>query len=93
MDAADETWVAITDFVWGGGEAEAAAALLRSESIPCYLKNDDVLRHLEWPLRDTTYGNLTLMVPASFAHQAREILNSRVSEAELEAQAEKSESE
>jgi len=92
MDAADETWVAVADFGFGGGEAEAAEALLRSESIPCYLRNANVQR-LHWHLRDSKGGGAALMVPASFADQAREILNSRVSDADLERQAERAKGE
>ena len=90
-DLNTEEWVSIADYAWGNAaEAPLAEALLRSEAIPCYMKNENVMR-IEPPLSDAWGGGLNLMVPASFADQAREILNSRISEAELEAQAEKSE--
>jgi len=56
------------------------------------MKNENVIR-IEAPLYDGFGGGLNLMVPASYVARAREILDSRVSEPELAAQAEKSEEE
>ena len=68
-------------------EALQAEGLLRSESIPCFLKNENILRidPLVWMNRP---GGLCLMVAESDAERAREILDARVSDEDLSAQAE-----
>jgi hypothetical protein len=67
-------------------EARQAEGLLRSCSIPCYLKNETILRidPLVWM---NGQGGLCLMVAESDAERAREILGSRISDEELAAQA------
>ena len=68
-------------------EALQAEGLLRSESIPCFLKNENILRidPLVWMNR---LGGLCLMVAESDVDRAREILNARVSDEDFSAQAE-----
>jgi hypothetical protein len=70
-------------------EARQAEGLLRSVSIPCYLKNENVLR-IDPPAWMSGPGGLCLMVAPSDAERAREILSTRVSDEELAAQAEAS---
>lgn len=62
-------------------EADLARTLLQSADIPTYLEN-------ELSMGMTGAGGLRLMVPASFAKQAEEILATQVSEEDLIAQAE-----
>lgn len=77
--------VTVATFLWAG-EAKLAEGLLRSESVPCFLRDENMLRmHWDWT---NALGGLRLVVPAAFAEQAKEILDSRVSRQELEAQAE-----
>ena len=73
------------NFLWAG-QAQLAEGLLRSESIPCFLQNENTLR-MDW-LWTNGAGGLRLMVPSSAAERAREILAAPVSEAELEKEAE-----
>jgi hypothetical protein len=61
-------------------DAKLGRALLRSAEIPAYLENELTSA---W----TGAGGLRLMVPTSFLEQAKEILNTRISEEELIAQA------
>ena len=68
-------------------EARQAEGLLRSVSIPCYLKNENVLR-IDPPVWMDGPGGLCLMVAPSDAERAREILNTRISDEDLAAQAE-----
>jgi hypothetical protein len=65
-------------------DANLGRALLRSADIPAYLENELTSA---W----TGAGGLRLMVPTSFLEQAREILEARVSDEELIAQAEAAE--
>jgi hypothetical protein len=62
-------------------EADLARTLLQSADIPTYLEN-------ELSMGMTGAGGLRLMVPASFAKQAEEILETPVSDEDLAAQAE-----
>lgn len=62
-------------------EATLGRALLRSADIPAYLDNELTSA---W----TGVGGLRLMVPSSFFEQAKEILETRISDDELLAQAE-----
>lgn len=65
-------------------EANLGRALLRSAEIPAYLENELTAN---W----TGANGLRLMVPASFLEQAEEILEARISDEELLAQAEAAE--
>ncbi|HEY1340167.1 MAG TPA: DUF2007 domain-containing protein [Bryobacteraceae bacterium] len=67
-------------------EAKIARAELEAEGIPCYLGNERTL-DVDWFLVNVL-GGYRLLVPAAFLEQARAILDSRVSDAELTAQAE-----
>ena len=62
-------------------EADLARSLLQSADIPAYLDNESSMGM-------TGAGGLRLMVPASFARQAEEILETQVSDEDLAAQAE-----
>jgi hypothetical protein len=62
-------------------EADVARTLLQSADIPTYLENESSMGM-------TGAGGLRLMVPASFAKQAEEILETQISEEDLAAQAE-----
>jgi hypothetical protein len=64
-------------------EADLAKELLGSAAIPCYLENEFAGRTLRG-----ADGFLRLFVPATLLENAREILNSPVSDEELTAQAE-----
>jgi hypothetical protein len=66
-------------------DAKFARAELEGEDIPCFLDNERTL-DIDWFLANVL-GGYRLFVPASFAEQARAILDSRVSDADLEAQA------
>jgi hypothetical protein len=79
--------VELATFTWAD-EARLAEALLRSESIPCRFQDENTVG-----LWGNALGGLRLMVPADFAERAREILAAKVSEQELEAQAESAETE
>jgi hypothetical protein len=81
----DQDLVEVGNFLWAG-QAQLAEGLLRSESIPCFLQNENTLR-MDW-LWTNGAGGLRLMVPSSAAERAREILAAPVSEAELEKEAE-----
>jgi hypothetical protein len=62
-------------------EAQLGRDLLRAADIPAYLENELTAT---W----TGAGGLRLMVPASFLEQSEEILEARISDEELIAQAE-----
>lgn len=67
-------------------DAKLAQALLESSGIPAYLRNENVNRlNIAYQI---TEGGLHLFVPANAEQEAREILQSHVSQKELEAQAE-----
>jgi hypothetical protein len=66
-------------------EANLGRALLRSADIPAFLENELTSY---W----TGAGGLRLMVPPSFLEQAKEILESQISDEELLAQAEAADS-
>ena len=76
--------VQVASFVYPH-DAKFARAQLEGEDIPCFLDNERTL-DIDWFLA-TMMGGYRLLVPASFADRAREILESRVSDADLEAQA------
>jgi Putative prokaryotic signal transducing protein len=67
-------------------EAKIARAQLEAENIPCFLNNERTL-DIDWFLA-SIMGGYRLMVPAKFVERAREILESRISDEELAAQAE-----
>ncbi len=62
-------------------EADLGRTLLQSAEIPAFLDN-------ELSSGMTGAGGLRLMVPASFAKQAEEILETQISDEDLQAQAE-----
>jgi hypothetical protein len=62
-------------------EADLARTLLQSADIPTFLENESSMGM-------TGAGGLRLMVPAAFAKQAEEILETQISEEDLAAQAE-----
>jgi hypothetical protein len=64
-------------------EADLARALLESAAIPCYFENEFAGKTLR-----VSGGGFRLFVPATLLENAREILNSPVSEEELIALAE-----
>ena len=66
-------------------DAKFARAQLEGEEIPCFLDNERTL-DIDWFLA-TMMGGYRLLVPSSYVERARAILESRVSDAELEAQA------
>ena len=66
--------------------AKFARAELEGEGIPCYLENEHTL-DIDWFLSNLL-GGYRLLVPASDLERARAILDTRVSDEELEAQAE-----
>lgn len=67
-------------------EARMARALLESASIPVFLENEHILSLNQW--LTNAIGGLHLMVPAACAEDARQVLDSKVSDQELDAQAE-----
>ena len=79
-DADHEALVVVDTFV-SAEEAALGRALLRSADIPAYLENE--LTSM-W----TGIGGLRLMVPTSVLEAAKEILETRISDDELAAQAE-----
>ena len=79
-DAGHEELVVVETFV-SPEEAALGRALLRSAEIPAYLENELTSA---W----TGIGGLRLMVPKSVFEQAKEILETRISDDELAAQAE-----
>jgi hypothetical protein len=65
-------------------DATLARALLESAGIPAFIRSENISRlNIVYAMHE---GGLNLFVPASAEHEAREILNSRVSEKDLEAQ-------
>jgi hypothetical protein len=79
-DADHEELVVVDTFV-SHEEAALGRALLRSAEIPAYLENELTST---W----TGIGGLRLMVPRSVFEQSKEILETRISDDELAAQAE-----
>jgi uncharacterized protein YbjT (DUF2867 family) len=67
-------------------DARLARELLKSAEIPCYLQNDDPLAG-NW-IGGAGQGAFRLSVPAEWLEQAREILETEISDEELAAQAE-----
>jgi hypothetical protein len=68
-------------------EADLARALLESAGIPCFLANE----HTAYKFNiSNDFSGLPLLVPARLLDQAREILEAKVSDEELTAQAEAS---
>jgi hypothetical protein len=80
----DQEALVVVDTFASAQEAALGRALLRSEDIPAYLENELTSR---W----TGIGGLRLMVPRSVFEQAKEILETRISDDELAAQAEAAE--
>ena len=79
----DEELVPIAIFLYPD-EAKLARALLQSSAIFCSLENEHTLSAMwTWSF---ALGEFRLMVPASFAEQAQEILNSTLTEQELGAE-------
>jgi hypothetical protein len=79
-DADHEELVVVNTYV-SPEEAALGRALLRSADIPAYLENELTST---W----TGIGGLSLMVPRSVLEDAKEILETRISDDELAAQAE-----
>jgi hypothetical protein len=77
--------VSVATFVFPG-DAKLARALLESAGIPSFLENEHTLA-ANWMLTNVI-GGLHLLVPSAVADEAREILHSRVSDQDLDAQAE-----
>jgi hypothetical protein len=67
--------------------AKVAEGLLRSEEIPCYVRNENGFP--TGPFWAEYSGLLRLMVPGSYAEQARELLRSRVTDEALSGEAER----
>ena len=66
-------------------EANLAQALLESAGIPTYLRNENLTRlNIAYSVHE---GGMQLYVPASAEREARELLNSRVPAAQLDADA------
>lgn len=68
------------------GDARLARALLKSAEIPCYVENDAALPGNL--ISNPGLGGFRLSVPPSWLEQAREVLDTRISDEELAAQAE-----
>lgn len=79
-DREGEELVLLTTFL-SPTEADLATALLRSANIPANLENE---HSSQW----TGFGGLRLMVPASLLGEAREILESQISDEDLATEAE-----
>jgi hypothetical protein len=67
-------------------DARMARALLKAAEIPCYLQNDDPAAG-NW-MGAPGLGGFRLSVPPSWVEQAREVLDTQISDEELAAQAE-----
>jgi hypothetical protein len=80
----EDDLVQIATFVYPN-DAKFARAELEAEEIPCFVGNERTL-DVDWFLTNVL-GGYKLMVPAAHAERARAILDSRVSDDELEAQA------
>ncbi|MBZ5619606.1 MAG: DUF2007 domain-containing protein [Acidobacteriia bacterium] len=80
----DEELVQIATFAFPN-DAKFARAELEAEGIPCYMGNERTL-DVDWFLTNVL-GGYKLSVPAADAERARAILDSRVSDEELDAQA------
>jgi hypothetical protein len=78
---ADHEELVVVDTFVSSEEAALGRALLRSAEIPAYLENELTST---W----TGIGGLRLMVPRSRCEEAKEILETRISDDELAAQAE-----
>jgi len=81
---AEDEFVEIATFVFPN-DAKFARAELEAEGILCYMGNERTL-DVDWFLTNVL-GGYKLAVRAADAERAREILNSRVSDEELAAQA------
>lgn len=67
-------------------DAALARALLESAGIPAFIRSENVTRlNIVYAMHE---NGLNLFVPASAEEEAREILNSRVSDEDLASQAE-----
>ncbi|SPE31084.1 hypothetical protein SBA3_1740020 [Candidatus Sulfopaludibacter sp. SbA3] len=81
----DGNLVSVGDFGWME-EARQAEGLLRAMSIPCLLRNENILR-IDPRVWMDGLGGLCLMVAPHDEARAREVLASRVSDDDLAAQA------
>jgi hypothetical protein len=68
-------------------DARMALALLKAAEIPCYLENSDPSLAGSW-MGQPGFGAFRLTVPPILLDQAREVLETEISEEELAAQAE-----
>ena len=82
MEAQDHGELVEAAIFSSSSEADLARALLESAAIPCYLENEFAGKTLR------ASDGFRLFVPAALLDNAREILNSPVSDEELIAQAE-----
>jgi hypothetical protein len=82
--AGGDELVLIASFAYAP-EAKFVRAQLEAENIPCFLGNERTL-DIDWFLVNLLDG-YKIYVPAADAERALEILNSRVSDEDLEAQA------
>jgi len=82
MEAGDHGELVEAAIFSSSSEADLARALLESAAIPCYLENEFAGKTLR------ASDGFRLFVPAALLDNAREILNSPVSDEELIAQAE-----
>jgi len=82
MEARDHGELVEAAIFSSSSEADLARALLESAAIPCYLENEFAGKTLR------ASDGFRLFVPAALLDNAREILNSPVSDEELIAQAE-----
>jgi hypothetical protein len=87
VDDLHDEFVAVDSFVLAN-EAKLARGLLETGGIPCYLADEHAIG-ANWNLTNAL-GGLNLMVPADVLLEAREILNTRVSDEELLAESEAS---
>jgi len=81
----DEKLVRVATFTFPD-DAKLARALLEATGMPNYLENEHTLA-ANW-MWTNALGGLRLMVPAALSEEAREILESRISESDLSDQAE-----
>jgi hypothetical protein len=66
-------------------DARMALALLKAAEIPCWLENEDPAA--SW-MGTPGFGKFRLSVPPDYLEQAREVLETEISDEELAAQAE-----
>jgi hypothetical protein len=81
----DEEMVEVATFT-DVDDARMARALLKAAEIPCWLENEDSLA-MGW-IGTPGFGKFRLSVPPDCLEQAREVLETQISDEELAAQAE-----